>query len=75
MERNRLFSNEIPFGVNKANLITKMASLVREKDIQGVIYLNDESNREGIRIVMELKKECSRRCHFKSIVPFNTFAV
>ena len=34
-----------------------MASLVREKDIQGVTYLNDESNREGIRIVMELKKD------------------
>ena len=48
---------EIPYQVNKANLITKMASLIRDKAIQGVTYLNDESNREGIRIVMELKKD------------------
>ena len=48
---------EIPYGVNKANLISKMASLINEKEIQGVTYLNDESNREGIRIVMELKKD------------------
>ena len=55
--KKQIIFYEIPFGVNKANLITKMASLVREKDIQGVTYLNDESNREGIRIVMELKKD------------------
>ena len=36
---------EIPYGVNKANLISKMASLINEKEIQGVTYLNDESNR------------------------------
>ncbi|MCF0106575.1 MAG: DNA gyrase subunit A [Holdemanella sp.] len=48
---------EIPYQVNKATLITKMASLINEKTIQGVTYLNDESNREGIRIVMELKKD------------------
>lgn len=48
---------EIPYGINKANLITKMAALIRDKEIQGITYLNDESNREGIRIVMELKKD------------------
>ena len=55
--KKRIVFYEIPYGINKANLITKMASLIREKSIQGVTYLNDESNREGIRIVMELRKD------------------
>jgi DNA gyrase subunit A len=48
---------EIPYQVNKANLVTKIADLVREKKIVGVSDVRDESNREGIRIVIELKKE------------------
>lgn len=55
--RKRIIFYEIPFSVNKANLITKMAALIRDKAIHGVTYLNDESNREGIRIVMDLKKD------------------
>ena len=55
--KKRIIFYEIPYGINKANLITKMAALIRDKAIQGVTYLNDESNREGIRIVMELRKD------------------
>ncbi|WP_305178451.1 DNA gyrase subunit A [Faecalibaculum rodentium] len=55
--RKRIVFYEIPFSVNKASLIAKMAALIRDKAIQGVTYLNDESNREGIRIVMDLKKD------------------
>ena len=55
--KKRVIFYEIPYAVNKANLIKKMADLIKEKEIQGVTYLNDESNREGIRIVMELKKD------------------
>lgn len=55
--RKRIIFYEIPFSVNKASLIAKMAALIRDKAIQGVTYLNDESNREGIRIVMDLKKD------------------
>ena len=55
--KKRVIFYEIPYQVNKATLIQKMASLIRDKAIQGVTYLNDESNREGIRIVMELKKD------------------
>ena len=55
--KKQIIFYEIPYQVNKANLITKMAALIRDKEIQGVTYLNDESNREGIRIVMELKKD------------------
>ena len=55
--KKRIIFYEIPYQVNKLNLIKKMADLIRDKEIQGVTYLNDESNREGIRIVMELKKD------------------
>ena len=55
--RKRIVFYDIPFSVNKASLIAKMAALIRDKAIQGVTYLNDESNREGIRIVMDLKKD------------------
>ncbi|MBP7057801.1 DNA gyrase subunit A [Candidatus Gracilibacteria bacterium] len=49
--------NEIPYQVNKADLVTKIAELVRDKKIIGISDVRDESNREGIRIVIELKKE------------------
>ena len=55
--RKRIIFYEIPYAINKANLMTKMAALIRDKALQGVTYLNDESNREGVRIVMELKKD------------------
>ncbi|GAB4542394.1 MAG: DNA gyrase subunit A [Thermodesulfovibrionia bacterium] len=47
---------EIPYQVNKAKLIEKIAELVREKRIEGISELRDESDREGIRIVLEVKK-------------------
>ncbi len=48
---------EIPYQVNKANLITKMAELVQEKKIVGISDIRDESNKDGIRVVIELKKD------------------
>ncbi len=53
----RIVFYEIPYQVNKANLITKIADLVRDKVIDGITYLNDESNRDGIRIIVELRKD------------------
>ncbi|OGL82764.1 DNA gyrase subunit A, partial [Candidatus Uhrbacteria bacterium RIFCSPLOWO2_01_FULL_53_9] len=49
--------HEIPYQVNKATLLEKIAFLVREKKIEGIRDLRDESNKEGIRIVIELKKD------------------
>jgi len=49
--------SEIPFQVNKAKLIEKIADLVKEKKIEGISDLRDESDREGMRIVIELKKD------------------
>lgn len=49
--------SEIPYQVNKANLVEKIASLVRDKEIEGITDLRDESNRVGIKIVIELRRE------------------
>lgn len=55
--KKRIIVSEIPYQVNKANLVEKIAGLVREKLIDGITDLRDESNREGIRIVIELRKD------------------
>lgn len=55
--KHRIVVTEIPYQVNKANLITKIAELVRDKQIDGITYLNDESNRDGVRIIIELRKD------------------
>lgn len=51
--------NEIPYQVNKARLIEKIAELVKEKKIEGITDLRDESDRRGMRIVIELKKDAN----------------
>ena len=55
--RMRIVITEIPFQVNKARLIESMADLLRNKKIDGISAIRDESNREGMRIVIELKKD------------------
>ncbi len=55
--RMRIIVSEIPFQVNKARLIESMAELVKEKKVEGISAIRDESNREGTRIVIELKKD------------------
>jgi len=55
-DRQRIIVTEIPYQVNKARLIERMADLVREKKVEGISDLRDESDREGIRIVVELKR-------------------
>lgn len=55
--KSAIIINEIPYQVNKAMLVTKIAELVRDKKIMGITDLRDESNREGIRVVIELKKD------------------
>ncbi len=55
--KNTIIVNEIPFQVNKARLIERIADLVNEKRIEGISDLRDESDREGMRIVIELKRD------------------
>lgn len=53
----RIVVSEIPFQVNKADLVEKIADLVKEKKIEGIKGLRDESDKDGVRIVIELKKD------------------
>jgi DNA gyrase subunit A len=53
----RIIVTEIPYAVNKSTLLEKIASLVQEKKIEGIRGLSDESNKDGIRIVIDLKKD------------------
>ena len=57
--REKIIITEIPYMVNKAELIRKTADLINEKKIEGISYINDESDRKGMRIVIILKKEAS----------------
>jgi DNA gyrase subunit A len=56
-EREAIIISEIPYQVNKASMIERMAELVREKKIEGIAELRDESDRQGYRVVIELKRE------------------
>ncbi len=57
--RNRIVVTEIPYMVNKANLIQKMADLVKERRVEGISEIRDESDRNGISIVIELKRDAN----------------
>ena len=57
--RSQIIVTEIPFQVNKARLIEKIADLVRDKKIEGISDIRDESNRHGMRIVIELKRDAN----------------
>ncbi len=59
--KSRLCVTEIPYQVNKAKLIEKIAEMVREKRIQGITDLRDESDREGMRLVVELSRSANPR--------------
>ncbi len=55
--KNRIIVTELPYMVNKANLILKIAELVKNKKLDGITDLRDESSREGMRVVIELRKD------------------
>jgi DNA gyrase subunit A len=55
--REKIVVTEIPYQVNKAKLIEKIADLIKDKKLEGISDLRDESDREGIRVVIELKKD------------------
>jgi DNA gyrase subunit A len=56
-DREAIIITEIPYQVNKASLVEKIADLVREKRVEGIADLRDESDRDGMRIVVELKRD------------------
>jgi DNA gyrase subunit A len=60
-DREAIIVTEIPYQVNKATMIEKIAELVREKRIEGISDMRDESDRDGMRVVIELKRDACRR--------------
>lgn len=58
-QHDRIVVHEIPYNVNKAELIKKIAELSNEKKIEGIANVNDESDREGMRIVIDLKRDAN----------------
>lgn len=58
-DREQIIITEIPYQVNKSTMIEKMAELVREKRIEGISDLRDESDRDGYRVVIELKRDAN----------------
>ena len=56
-DRYAIIVTEVPYQVNKAHMIERIAGLVREKKIEGIADIRDESNREGIRVVVELRRD------------------
>ena len=56
-DREAIIITEVPYQVNKATMIEKMADLVREKRIEGISDIRDESDRDGYRVVVELKRD------------------
>ncbi len=57
--RQRIIVTELPYQVNKSRLIEKIADLVKEKKIEGISDLRDESDRKGMRVVIELKRDAN----------------
>ncbi|MBI4233881.1 MAG: DNA gyrase subunit A, partial [Chloroflexi bacterium] len=57
--RRQIVVSEVPYQVNKASLVEKIATLAREKKIEGITDIRDESDREGLRVVIDLRREAS----------------
>jgi len=70
--REMIVISEIPYQVNKAKLVEKMANLVKERKVEGVTDLRDESNREGIRIVVELRKDANANVILNQFYKFSS---
>ena len=56
-DREAIIVHEIPYQINKAALITRIAELVKEKKIEGISEIRDESDRQGVRVVIEVKRD------------------
>jgi len=77
--RERIVVSEIPYMVNKADMIKKTADLINEKKIEGISYINDESDREGMRIVIILKRDATSNVVLNKLFKYtqlqNSFSV
>jgi DNA gyrase subunit A len=71
-EREALVITEIPYQVNKASMVEKIAELVREKRIEGIADIRDESDRQGMRVVVELKRDAMADVVLNQLYRFST---
>ncbi len=69
--RNAIIVSEIPYMINKSQLIEEIAAMVRDKRIMGVSDIRDESNKEGIRVVFELKKDAQPKVVLNQLHTFS----
>ena len=69
--RECIIVNEIPYMVNKAEMIRKIADMINEKKLEGISYINDESDRNGMRIVIILKKDASANVVLNNLYKFS----
>ncbi|MBP3619178.1 MAG: DNA gyrase subunit A [Clostridia bacterium] len=65
--RQRIVITELPYGVNKARFITQIADLVKNKKLEGISDIRDESDREGLRVVVEVKKDANAQVVLNSL--------
>jgi DNA gyrase subunit A len=70
--RECIIVNEIPYMVNKAEMIRKIADLINEKKLDGISYINDESDRNGMRIVIILKKDASANVVLNNLYKYSS---
>ena len=70
--RECIIVTEIPYMVNKAEMIRKIADLINEKKLEGISYINDESDRNGMRIVIILKKDASANVVLNHLYKFSS---
>ena len=77
--RERIIITEIPYQVNKARLIEKIANLVKEKRVEGISDIRDESDRKGMRIVIEIKRDSNANIVLNNLYKYtqleNTFGI
>ena len=71
--RECIIVTEIPYMVNKAEMIRKIADLINEKRLEGISYINDESDRNGMRIVVILKKDASASVVLNNLYKLSSF--
>jgi DNA gyrase subunit A len=70
--RECIIVNELPYQVNKAEMIKKIADLINEKKLEGISYINDESDRNGMRIVIILKKDATANVVLNNLYKYSS---
>lgn len=74
-DRERIVVTELPYGVNKARLVERIAELAREREIEGITYVADESGREGMRMIVEVRRDTSAAIVLNNLYKYTSLQV